>query len=293
MYNKASDVIRLCEKENKKISEIAILKEVKMRNLTEENVINEMKNVLEVMKKSATMGLETPIISQSKITGGNALKINNYLKSNNSLSGDFINRAMAMAVSTSEVNASMGVICASPTAGASGILPSSILNAKEKLGSSDEDIIFALFTAAVIGELATKNATVSGAEGGCQAECGVAASMAAAAIVEMAGGSPIDSFNAASFALINVMGLICDPVAGLVEYPCFLRNASGVVNAFVSADLALAGVQSLIPFDEVLEAMYKVGKSLPETLRETALGGIAITPAAKEIARRFYDGTTK
>ena len=293
MYNKAFDVIKLCEQENKKISKIAILKEAKMRNLTEKDVIDEMKSVLEIMKKSATSGLESPIISHSKITGGNAVKINNYLNSNKSLSGDLINKAMAMAVSTSEVNASMGVICAAPTAGASGILPSSILNAKEKLGSSDEDLVNALFTAAVIGELATKNATVSGAEGGCQAECGVAASMSAAAIVEMAGGSPIDSFNAASFALINVMGLICDPVAGLVEYPCFLRNASGVVNAFVSADLALAGVQSLIPFDEVLEAMYKVGKSLPETLRETALGGIATTPAAKEIARRFYNGTTE
>jgi len=288
MYNKAIDILELCKKENKKISEIAIKKEMITRNITKENVLEEMKNVYEVMKKSATLGLETPLISHSKITGGNALRINNYKKANDTLSGEFINMAMAMAVSTSEVNASMGVICAAPTAGASGILPSSILSAQAKFNTSNDDVILALFTAAAIGELATKNATVSGAEGGCQAECGVAASMAAAAIVELAGGTPDDSFNAASFALINVMGLICDPVAGLVEYPCFLRNASGVVNAFISADLALAGVQCLIPFDEVLDSMYKVGKSLPDALRETALGGIANTPAAKEIARRFY-----
>ena len=171
---------------------------------------------------------------------------------------------MAKAFSTSEVNASMGKIVAAPTAGASGILPSAILSAQEKLNLTDDDLIKGLFTAAGIGEIIAKNATISGAEGGCQAECGAAAAMAAGAIVEMAGGSPEAALNAAGFALTNILGLVCDPIAGLVEYPCALRNASGVVNAFISADMALADVQSIVPFDEVVEAMYKVGKAMPE-----------------------------
>ncbi len=214
-----------------------------------------------------------------------------YKNKGNTISGQLINSAMAKALSTSEVNASMGKIVAAPTAGASGILPSAIISVKEKFNLSHEDMIHGLFTAAGIGEIIAKNATISGAEGGgCQAECGTASSMAAAAIVEMLGGSVEASFNGASFALLNIMGLICDPIAGLVEFPCALRNASGVVNAMISADLALAGIDSIVPFDEVVDAMYKVGKSMPESLRETALGGIAATPTGgKSLKGGFYD----
>ena len=251
-----------------------------------EDLINRMEETLEVMKTSATSALDKEIISVSGLTGGDSKKVEDYKNKGKTLSGDLLISAMAKALSTSEVNASMGKIIAAPTAGASGILPSALLSAQNKLNLTDDQLISGLFAAAGVGEIVARNATISGAEGGCQAECGVAAAMAAAAIVEMAGGSPTSSLDAASFALTNIMGLVCDPIAGLVEYPCALRNASGVVNAFISADLALAGVESLVPFDEVVEAMYQVGKLLPESLRETALGGLATTPTGEALRRR-------
>lgn len=286
MFNKAEELLDLCNKKNKKISEITLEKEMTKTQVSYEELINRMEETLKVMKSSATSALDKEIISVSGLTGGDSKKVQDYCKKGKTLSGDLVISAMARALSTSEVNASMGKIIAAPTAGASGILPSAILSAQEKLDLTDDQIIMGLFTAAGVGEIVARNATISGAEGGCQAECGVAAAMAAAAIVEMSGGSPTSSLDAASFALTNIMGLVCDPIAGLVEYPCALRNASGVVNAFISADLALAGVESLVPFDEVVEAMYKVGKLLPESLRETALGGLATTPTGEVIRRR-------
>ena len=283
MFNKAVEVLEQCKNENKRISDIVMERDILSLEITREELILKMEEVLNVMKSSALEALDKDIMSVSGLTGGNSKKIEDYKNNSKTLSGDFINSAMAKAFSTSEVNASMGRVVAAPTAGASGIMPSAILSAQEKLNLTDDDMIRGLFTAAGIGEICAKNATISGAEGGCQAECGVAAAMAAGAIVEMAGGSPEASFVAASFALTNIMGLVCDPIGGLVEYPCALRNASGVVNAFISADMALAGVQSLVPFDEVVEAMYAVGKSMPESLRETALGGLAVTPTAKKL----------
>lgn len=287
MFNKGVELLNLCNEKNVKIFEIVLEKEKISSNLSIEAIREKMKYALDVMKESATAGLNKEIISVSGLTGGDSKKVEDYKKNNKTLSGIFINSAMAKALSTSEVNASMGRIVAAPTAGASGILPSAILSAREKLDLTDEDLVNGLFTAAGIGEIVAKNATVSGAEGGCQAECGVAAAMAAGSIVEMAGGTPEQALDAASFAIINILGLVCDPIGGLVEYPCALRNASGVVNAFISADLALAGVKSLVPFDEVVETMYKVGKALPESLRETALGGLAVAPTAKELTKRL------
>ncbi len=284
MFNKGSELINLCNEKQAKIFEIVIEKEQKTSGLSYDEVIKKMKETLEVMKSSATSALNKEIVSVSGLTGGNSKRVQDYKNNHKTISGEFINSAMAKALSTSEVNASMGKICASPTAGASGIVPSALLAAQEKLNVDDDMLVNALFTAAGIGEIVAKNATVAGAEGGCQAECGVAAAMAAGAITEMAGGTPSQALTAASFALINIMGLVCDPIAGLVEYPCNLRNASGVINALISADLALAEVQSLIPFDEVVEAMYKVGKSLPESLRETAQGGIADTPTGRKLS---------
>lgn len=283
MFNKAVEVLEQCNSANKKISDIVMERDIISLEITREDLVAKMEEVLSVMKASAIEALDKDIMSVSGLTGGNSKKIEDYKNSSKTLSGEFLNGAMAKAFSTSEVNASMGRVVAAPTAGASGIMPSAILSAQQKLNLTDDDMIRGLFTASGIGEICAKNATISGAEGGCQAECGVAAAMAAGAIVEMAGGTPEASFVAASFALTNIMGLVCDPIGGLVEYPCALRNASGVVNAFISADMALAGVQSLIPFDEVVEAMYKVGKALPESLRETAKGGLAITPTAKRL----------
>lgn len=287
MFNKAEELLKLCNKNNKKISEIVIEKELKNNDITHIELFEKMSATLSVMKSSATSALDKEVISVSGLTGGDSKKVEEYKSSGKSLSGGLIVAAMAKAFSTSEVNASMGRIVAAPTAGASGIVPSALISAQEKLNLTDDELIYGLFTAAGIGEIVAKNATISGAEGGCQAECGVAAAMAAAAIVELAGGTPEESLDAASFALINIMGLVCDPIGGLVEYPCALRNASGVVNALISADLALAGVKSLVPFDEVVEAMYKVGKMLPEALRETALGGLATTSTGEAIRRRL------
>lgn len=289
MFNKGEELLKLCNEKNKTISQITLEKEMLDSDISYDDLINKMKETLSVMKNSATSALDKKIISVSGLTGGDSKKVEDYKNSGKTLSGDLVISAMAKALSTSEVNASMGKVVAAPTAGASGIMPSALLSAKEKLNLTDEQIIMGLFTAAGVGEIIAKNATVSGAEGGCQAECGVAAAMAAAAIVEMAGGSPESALDAASFALINIMGLVCDPIAGLVEYPCSLRNASGVVNAFISSDLALAGVNSLVPFDEVVDAMYKVGKSLPESLRETALGGLATTPTGEALRRRCFN----
>ncbi len=287
MFNKGSELLNLCKTQNKKIWEIVVEKEIDNAQISYEELMNNMNSVLDTMINSANAALDKGVISISGLSGGDAKKMEDYKNKGNTISGQLINSAMAKALSTSEVNASMGKIVAAPTAGASGILPSAIISVKEKFNLSHEDMIHGLFTAAGIGEIIAKNATISGAEGGCQAECGTASSMAAAAIVEMLGGSVEASFNGASFALLNIMGLICDPIAGLVEFPCALRNASGVVNAMISADLALAGIDSIVPFDEVVDAMYKVGKSMPESLRETALGGIAATPTGEKLKRRI------
>ncbi|EOD01192.1 L-serine ammonia-lyase, iron-sulfur-dependent, subunit alpha [Caldisalinibacter kiritimatiensis] len=288
MYNSGKELLTLTKERNCKISEIVIEKECKLTGLSINDVRNKMKNNLEVMRESAKLGLEQDIKSVGGIIGGDAKRVNDYRMSQKTLCGDTINKAMARALSCSEVNASMGRICAAPTAGSAGIIPATIITASEVLNSTDEEIINALFTASGIGEIIAKNATLSGAEGGCQAECGSASAMAAAAIVEMAGGSPEMSLHAAATAIKNVMGLICDPIAGLVEAPCTKRNASGTINALLSADLALAGVKSIIPFDEVIEAMYKVGKSLPHELRETALGGVAATETGIKIKEKIF-----
>lgn len=287
MFNNGKELLKLCSDNNKKISDVVMEKDASTSGLSLDELKTKMAETLDVMKDSANAGLDKEIISISGLTGGNAKRMEDYRKHHEPISGVFINAAMARAFSTSEVNASMGKICASPTAGASGILPAAMLAASEKLDLDDDQLISGLFNAAGIGQIVAKNATVSGAEGGCQAECGVAAAMAASAIVEMAGGSPKQSLDAAGFALTNIMGLVCDPIGGLVEYPCALRNASGVINGLISADMALANVKALVPFDEVVEALYEVGKALPESLRETALGGLAATNTAKDLNNKL------
>ena len=282
-------MIAACKEQNKKIYELQIDQEMEAEELTKEEVFEYLRKTYEIMKKSATAGLDTPITSMSGMTGTNAFKVNEYAKISNPISGTLIAKAMARALSTSEVNASMGRIVAAPTAGASGILPATLVTMQDEFDYTDEEIFNALLTASAVGEIIAVNATISGAEGGCQAECGAAAAMAAAAIVELKNGSIEEVFTSASFALKNIMGLICDPVCGLVEYPCNLRNASGVVNAIISADLALAGVEALIPFDETVGAMGNVGKELPVSLKETAIGGIAGTETAQRLYEEFLD----
>ena len=282
------ELIKICEENSISLSEYAIRREMEDRDLSREEVISKMKNILDAMRSGATEAREKEVYSVSGLIGGDAYKLQEYLKKGKSLTGDTMVLAMAMALSSSEVNASMGRIVACPTAGSCGILPAVILTAGERLGKSDDELVKALFASAAVGMIIGRNATFAGAEGGCQAECGSASGMAAAAIVEMMGGTPKMSLDAAAIVFKNILGLVCDPVAGLVEIPCAKRNSSGAVSALCTADLVMAGVESKIPFDDALSAMYKVGKSLPASLRETGLGGVAATKAGIELKKKVF-----
>ncbi len=287
-FTSGSELLGLCNKNNIRIFEMMLVREVHISQKNKEVIVNEMKENLEVMKKAIDRGLNEDIRSVSGLTGGDAKKLRHYYEKGPTVSGQDLNRAVAAAMAVLEVNAAMGQIVAAPTAGSSGILPGSIITTAQRFGKSDEDIVNALFTAAAVGYLITRNATVAGAEGGCQAETGTASAMAAAAIVEMLGGTPSQALDAAAMTIKNILGLVCDPIAGLVEAPCIKRNAIGTANALISADMALAGITSLIPFDEVVEAMLKVGRSLPCELRETGTGGLAWTPTGKQINERIF-----
>lgn len=286
-WESAKEVTSRCESLNIPIYEYTIRYEMEKSKCSREYIVNKMKKNLNVMKQAADVGLRKEVKSVSGIIGGDALKIQNYINKKNTLCGEFIVKAMARALSCSEVNAAMGRIVAAPTAGSSGILPAVIITAAEKLGKSEEDMVNSLFTASGIGIIIAKKATLAGAEGGCQAECGSAAAMAAGAVVEMMGGTPEMCFNAGAITIKNIMGLICDPIAGLVEAPCAKRNVNGTVNALTTVDLVMSGVRSVVPFDEVVETMYKVGKRLPMEFKETALGGIAITPTALKLKAKI------
>lgn len=277
------ELASICNKENITIWEYTLREESRETGLSKEKILSRMLKNLHVMQEASKEALEREVISISGLIGGDAKKLKEYSESGKTLTGEFMVKAMARAVSCSEVNAAMGKIVASPTAGSCGILPSVIISAGEKLNKSDEDLVKALLTASGVGIIIAKNATLSGAEGGCQAECGSAAAMAAAAVVEMMGGTPDMALDAGSIVIKNILGLVCDPIAGLVEVPCAKRNASGAVSALTTADLVMAGVKSKIPFDDSVLAMYRVGKQLPCELRETALGGLAITPTGLKL----------
>lgn len=278
MYKNIKGLLTLAQERNVALSQIILENEVKHSQKSEREILDIMKYRYQVMKNSVEKALEKPTSPEGNIICGIASAQYLYSKQNkNSLCGEFINTVMARALSASEVNASMGKICAMPTAGSCGIVPAVITSVAEKQKVTEKQLIMATITASGLGAIVTENATVAGAEGGCQAECGVAAAMAAAGAVELCGGSSEESITAFSLSIINIMGLVCDPVGGLVQVPCAQRNASQAVNALLSADLAMAGVQSYIDADEVVEAMYKVGKLLPVQLKETALGGVAAT----------------
>ena len=287
MYNSGSELIAAAKDSGRRICDIVLEQETHLED-TEPAIIRErMGRVLDVMQDAANRALDKEIRSVSGLLGGDAQRMAEYRRAEQPYSGEFLSLAMARALSGSEVNASMGRIVAAPTAGSCGILPAAVITAGEMTGCGREGMIDGLLTASGIGRLVARNATVSGAEGGCQAECGAAAAMAAAALVEMKGGSPEAALHASAIAFKNILGLVCDPVAGLVEVPCAKRNAMGVANAMTAADMALAGIQSVIPFDEVVEAMYRIGKTLPASLRETALGGLAITPTGQRLQKEI------
>lgn len=284
----ASELIEICKTENIKLSEYAINLEMEQNDSTREELFLHMKETLDVMRRGARSGREKEVYSLSGLIGGDAYKLQKYLESGKSLLGDTAVKAMAMALSSSEVNGSMGKIVACPTAGSCGILPAVILTAGEKLQKSTDEMIEGLFAASAVGMIIGMNATFAGAEGGCQSECGSAAAMASAAVVEMMGGTPEMSLNAGAIVFKNVLGLVCDPVAGLVEIPCAKRNVAGAISALSTADLVMAGVSSKIPFDDTLSAMYKIGIELPASLRETALGGLAVTKTGLALKDKVF-----
>lgn len=290
MYNTIEDLCRTAEERRQPMWAEILEDEMRCADKSEKEIWSELEARYEIMKKGtgAALGESGKKLRKTFISGMADSQFR-HADSDRCLCGGFMNRMMARAISLSETNAAMGKICAAPTAGSCGILPAVLVSAEEEWRIPRRKILEALLIASGIGAVVVKNATVAGAEGGCQAECGVAAAMAAAAAVYLADGNPRQQAAAVSLALINVMGLICDPVAGLVQIPCAQRNASQAVNAIVSADMALAGAVCPIPADEAIEAMYRVGKQLPRELRETALGGIAQTEAGKRIAREMRE----
>ncbi len=269
-----------------------IRQEIEVTGLSREQIIEKMDTNLTVMERAVERGLNG-VKSHSGLTGGDAVLLQNYIKSGNALSGNILLDAVSKAVATNEVNAAMGIVCATPTAGSAGVVPGTLFAIKEKLKPTRYEMIEYLFTSAAFGFVVANNASISGAAGGCQAEVGSASGMAAAAIVEMAGGSPKQAAEAMAITLKNMLGLVCDPVAGLVEVPCVKRNAMGASNAITAADMALAGISSKIPCDEVIHAMYLIGQSMPSSLKETAEGGLAATPTGRRLEQEIFGNTIK
>lgn len=279
----AAEVIRACRENGLSLSGYALARESAQNGLSGEEIRSRFRQMLAVMETSAQKALAEPVRSVSGLTGGDAYLYEQRRRSG-SLLGGAAAKAVAFALSCSEINASMGRIVACPTAGSCGIVPAAVLSVEKEYGLSREELVNGLLCAGLVGQIIGEHACLAGAQGGCQAECGSAAAMAAAAVVELLGGAPAQSFDAAAIAIKNSLGLVCDPVAGLVEIPCIKRNAGGVVNALTAADMALAGIVSRIPFDDAVDAMNRVGRQLPSSLRETAAGGLATTKTGLELA---------
>ena len=287
-YDSLADLVAAATQANEPLSKIILREQAEATESTEEALYAQMERSLEVMRESVEEGLDPDKRSASGLTGGDAYKMMRAVQENRNICGKIFGDAMTKALAVSQTNACMGRIVAAPTAGSCGILPAAILTIAEDRNIPDHDVIMALFTASAVGMVIANNASIAGAEGGCQAECGAASAMAAAAVVEMCGGTPQMCVNACAIALKNILGLVCDPVAGLVEIPCIKRNAAGVGNALVAAEMALAGIESAIPADEVIMAMKKVGDAMSSALKETAEGGLAATPTGKKLCQKVF-----
>ncbi|HEK9098197.1 TPA: L-serine ammonia-lyase, iron-sulfur-dependent, subunit alpha [Streptococcus equi subsp. zooepidemicus] len=269
------------------VAELMIATEVEMTGRSREEILSIMSQHLQVMKDSIVSGL-TATKSISGLTGGDALKMDHYIKKGKGLSDQTILTAVRNAMAVNELNAKMGLVCATPTAGSAGCLPAVLAVAIDKLKLSEKEQLDFLFTAGAFGLVIGNNASISGAEGGCQAEVGSASAMSAAALVKAAGGTAYQASQAVAFVIKNLLGLVCDPVAGLVEVPCVKRNALGSSFALVAADMALADIQSQIPVDEVVDAMYQVGAAMPTAFKETAEGGLAATPTGRRYSKEIF-----
>lgn len=287
----ASAITAYCKQNQVSLPECALKAESDITGKSEAEIKFYLRDVIDVMFEAIDSGLDPNNPYKAKIIKEDAIKLNKRSLSHDPLCGHVISKAAQYAMSTMKVNAGMGRIVASPTAGSCGVLPGVLKTLNDYHAYSEDALVNALLVANVIGSLVARNATISGAEGGCQAEVGTASAMAAAAAVYLDGGNEDEIFNSAAMAFKNVLGLVCDPIAGLVESPCAKRNAMGATNALLCAEMARAGIQSIIPFDEVVEAMYRIGRAMPAALRETSLGGLAVTPTAIQISTSLFDET--
>lgn len=293
MLNSMQEIIDYAVENETTFAEIMISEEMSLKGISRDEVRALMKQNIDVMREAVEKGITGEgVKSVTGYTGQDAVKLATYNEREHALSGYEMVEALKGAIATNEVNAAMGIICATPTAGSSGTIPGILFKLEKSHHLTTDQMIDFLFVAALCGKVIANNASVAGAIGGCQAEVGSASAIAAAAAVEIFGGSPQASGHAMALAISNLLGLVCDPVAGLVEIPCVMRNAIGSGNGLISADLALAGVESKIPVDEVIEAMDKVGRNLPASLRETGIGGLAGTPTGEAIKRKIFGQST-
>lgn len=280
-YNALEEIVRECREKDLPFDEIILLDDMNERNVRREESVRTMRGMWEAMK-GADRNYDGALQSRSGLVGGAGETMRTYVERGNPLCGSFVGKVMASALAMGESNACMKRIVAAPTAGACGVLPAVLVNYQKENGTADDEIVRALYTAAGIGQVVAARAYIAGASGGCQAEIGTASAMAAGALTTLRGGTPSQITHAAAMALKNLLGLVCDPVGGLVEVPCVKRNVIGSVNALSAADMALAGITSRIPPDQVIDAMREVGDQMHPSLRETGQGGLANTPAARE-----------
>ncbi|MDO5135681.1 MAG: L-serine ammonia-lyase, iron-sulfur-dependent, subunit alpha [Eubacteriales bacterium] len=287
-YTSMALLVEAAKKAGCPLSHLVLQQQAKQMELTEKQVYERMRENYKVMKSCIQPGCDPNLKSASGLTGGDAFRMQQMVLSRKNLTGSMVGGVLYRALAISELNAAMGRVVAAPTAGSCGIVPAVVLTLEEEKSLPEKDCVMSLFTASAVGLVIAANASLAGAQGGCQAECGSASAMAAAAAVELSGGTPDMIDSAVAAALKNILGLVCDPVAGLVEIPCIKRNASGAVNALTAAELALAGIQSAIPADEVIWAMKKVGDMMPSALKETAKGGLAATPTGKKLCKMVF-----
>ena len=286
-FHSLEEIRMFCERKSVPFWKAVQLSDMDERGVTEEESLRMMEEMWDAMK-SAEENYDGERMSHSGLTGGAGAQMESYLEKNDSLCGEFTGRVMAEALKMAESNACMQRIVAAPTAGACGVIPAVLLTACRERKIPEEDIVKALYTAAGIGQVVAERAFIAGAAGGCQAEVGTASAMAAGALAGLCGGDAEQIIHAVAMALKNLLGLVCDPVAGLVEIPCVKRNVIGAVNALAAADMALAGIESRIPADQVIDAMKEVGERMHVSLKETGEGGVANTPEAKRIREEIF-----
>ncbi len=287
-YNSVEELVYAAESCKKKISEIVLAEQAQTTEQPQERLFSDMKKRFHVMKQSVKEGMAPDLRSSSGLSGGSAAKMKSAVEQGRNHFGSLFGNAMAMALAVAESNSCMGRIVAAPTAGSCGVLPAALISVMEDKSLPEDEVVMSMFTASAIGMVIAKNASIAGAEGGCQAEVGTASAMAAGALTELLGGTPSMVCHSCAIALKNILGLVCDPVAGLVEVPCVKRNAMGVANAFTACELACAGITSVIPTEEVIQAMNQIGKEMNSSLKETAEGGLAATPTGCRLCQEIF-----